>query len=72
MAELEARAAATGVSRRPDVHGWVKADTAAKKDFFVDIRGDKDNLTYEGLYRLPTFVHESIEKCDLSVPVAVM
>ena len=53
VAALEAKAAATGVSRRPDVHGWVKADTAAKKDFYVDTRGDKDNVTYGGLYRCP-------------------
>lgn len=39
------------VSRRPGVHLWSGSETKSDKGYYIDTRGDYDNLVYGSLYR---------------------
>lgn len=43
------------VSRKSGVHSWAGSDTKPDKDYYIDTRGDYDNLVYGCLYRYAFF-----------------
>lgn len=50
--ELERRAAAQGSATRGSaISSWANLDVAPEEMYFVDSRGDRNNLVYDGLYR---------------------
>lgn len=40
-----------GASRKSGVRAWVGSDTKPAKDYYFDLRGDRDNLAFGSLYR---------------------
>ena len=50
--ELERKAAEQGhASRGSAVSSWADAEVAPEDMYFLDSRGDRNNLVYDGLYR---------------------
>nr|XP_010917280.1 protein NRDE2 homolog isoform X1 [Elaeis guineensis] len=41
-----------GASRKSGVRAWVGSDTKPAKDYYFDLRGDRDNLAFGSLYRM--------------------
>lgn len=49
--ELERRAAAQGDATRDSGVGWAEQTLSPEETYFIDTRGDKNNLVYDALYR---------------------
>ncbi|KAK1309057.1 hypothetical protein QJS10_CPA09g00298 [Acorus calamus] len=41
-----------GVSRKSGVRAWTGSVTKPAKDYYIDVRGDRDNLVFGSLYRM--------------------
>ncbi|EHA8588963.1 protein NRDE2 [Cocos nucifera] len=41
-----------GTSRKSGVRAWVGSDTKPAKDYYFDLRGERDNLAFGSLYRM--------------------
>lgn len=69
--ELEARAAAAGQlpARRSNLQGWLANTTGPQLgDFYIDARGDRDNLLYHGLYRNDIAAYRRFDPGRLAPP----
>ncbi|KAF5186916.1 Nrde2-like protein [Thalictrum thalictroides] len=52
-------------SRKRGVRAWEGSDTKPSKDYYVDCRGDHDNLAFGSLYRMDVARYKSIRPNEL-------
>ncbi|KAL3135501.1 hypothetical protein ABBQ38_005981 [Trebouxia sp. C0009 RCD-2024] len=67
IVELERRAAAQGTTTRGSAFSsWANLDIAPEDMYFVDSRGDRNNLVYGGLYRADVAAYHRTDPCGVA------
>ncbi|XP_062220441.1 uncharacterized protein LOC133919901 [Phragmites australis] len=51
-------------SRKPGVRAWAGSETKPAKDYYVDAKGDHDNLAFGSLYRLGDLAMSQVLDCS--------
>lgn len=65
--ELERRAAAQGTATRASAYSsWANLDVAPEDMYFLDSRGDQNNLVYGGLYRADVAAYHRADPCGVA------
>ena len=65
--ELERRAAAQGTTTRGSAFSsWANLDIAPEDMYFVDSRGDRNNLVYGALYRADVAAYHRTDPCGIA------
>lgn len=67
IVELERRAAAQGTATRASAYSsWANLDVAPEDMYFLDSRGDRNNLVYGGLYRADVAAYHRADPCGVA------
>lgn len=65
--ELERRAAAQGTATRGSAFSsWANLDVAPEDMYFLDSRGDRNNLVYAALYRADVAAYHRADPCGIA------
>lgn len=64
--ELERRAAAQGDATRDTGVAWAEQAASPEDMYFLDTRGDKNNLVYDALYRADVAAYHRVDPAGIA------